>query len=416
LVETRDEDTTLNLEGQGVSNQRPRIFLYRAYLFAVIAGVFCIFSGTIVLGLQSTGPDVIVGDISGVTPADAQSNPTVFKVGTTSCNIGDHALDWIADPNPLHPAISHNLYRLRNGRLEHLAATWCKHGFAVAPGDLCGTCQDPAGNRLGVGCSDPYGPGLFTQGALGPRSQVSPRTGPAVDSSGNMIPLRHLTNPGRADGLLWINDADINASDLYFVEAQYIHVQDAKAGNDANNASFRQLSVTANPGGPATLSFQNSTTQRTKTAIDGWKAQDSQVIVRNVDVPNDGRFNVGIRSTQQGGHWHHEIALHNLSSARCGQGLSITTSGGAVMNAGFHAVSPDQEPFSRNPWSSQAQGSTMTWSTDTFAANPNANALRWGTTYSFWLDSAQPLASMTLNLFQPASGQPDSMPIDPTGN
>ncbi|PYJ76790.1 MAG: hypothetical protein DME69_12475, partial [Verrucomicrobia bacterium] len=35
-------------------------------------------------------------------------------------------------------------------------------------------------------------------------------------------------------------------------------------------------------------------------------------------------------------------------------------------------------------------GGSLTWSCETFAQNPNANALRWGTLYNFRFDSNRP--------------------------
>ena len=47
----------------------------------------------------------------------------------------------------------------------------------------------------------------------------------------------------------------------------------------------------------------------------------------------------------------------------------------------------------------------MNWSTATFAANPNANALRWATLYNFWFDADAPPTSAvhSLELFKPGS-------------
>src|ERR1700676_628552 len=105
--------------------------LYRMYFLAVAAIVIAVVGGTAILGFQqSHGPDVIVGDIPGVSTWGNQGNPTVFSVATTSCNAGDQALNWVPFPNPRHPAISQNLYRLADGRLVQLAASWVKHGFA----------------------------------------------------------------------------------------------------------------------------------------------------------------------------------------------------------------------------------------------------------------------------------------------
>ncbi|HMS18910.1 MAG TPA: hypothetical protein PKA37_18875, partial [Planctomycetota bacterium] len=49
-----------------------------------------------------------------------------------------------------------------------------------------------------------------------------------------------------------------------------------------------------------------------------------------------------------------------------------------------------------NPWAAATASNGVTWTVDqTFASNPNSNALRWGTAYSFWFDasSAAPLGA-----------------------
>ena len=53
---------------------------------------------------------------------------------------------------------------------------------------------------------------------------------------------------------------------------------------------------------------------------------------------------------------------------------------------------------------------SLTWSTDTFATNPNAHALRFATMFNFWFDADQPPGGATvhtLGLFTP--GDPASV-------
>ena len=101
-----------------------------------------------------------------------------YAIGTISCNIGDTPLLWQAN-NPNHPVIGQNVFRLANGRFEHIGQAWLKHGFTALTGNLCSTCQNPGtGSLLGVGCSDPYSGGLNgSQGNLGPKSEVNAYTG-----------------------------------------------------------------------------------------------------------------------------------------------------------------------------------------------------------------------------------------------
>jgi len=83
-----------------------------------------------------------------------------------------------------------------------------------------------------------------------------------------------------------------------------------------------------------------------------------------------------------------------------------------VSNIGFHA--PVNHPgiandgtqgdagYSNLPWAATRVGGTMTWSSETFAQNQNANVLRWGTLYNFRFDSNRPPVntSATIGFFK----------------
>src|SRR5205823_6739049 len=89
--------------------------------------------------------------------------------------------------------------------------------------------------------------------------------------------------------------------------------------------------------------------------------------------------------------------------------------GANISNVGFHA--PPQEPgwandgtfnnqgFSSTPWTVTQAPDSITWSTETFAQNQNANAIRWGTLYNFRFDADQPPqnADATVGYFKTGS-------------
>ena len=68
---------------------------------------------------------------------------------------------------------------------------------------------------------------------------------------------------------------------------------------------------------------------------------------------------------------------------------------GTVGNAGF----------SSTPWTQTQAGGSLTWATETFAQNQNANAIRWGTLYNFRFDSDRPptVANATVGFFKTGS-------------
>jgi hypothetical protein len=369
-------------------------------------------------GIASVGPDVIVGALPNVSSYGTVGGISAYALGTTSCNIGDANLLWCdTDVAGLcnktqHPVIAQNMYRLKNGRIEQIGMSWLKHGFCALAGSLCSTCQsDPFGcDALGVGCSDPYSSSLNgSQSGLGPRSQVNPSTGIFP------YPFTAPAAPATIGRRMQVAIADLAPGDnpdaLYFGEGHYVTADDAAAGNDDNNASYRRMTVGSLSGGSYALAFTGSTIQQT-AAIYAWKAHglglnipDPDVFNVEVDVPSDGRFILAYKASDNGnGTWHYEYAILNLNSDRGGQSFSVPVPEGVVLtNVGQHLVNHHSgEPYATTPWTFVQSSGAATWSTDTFAVNQNAHALRWGTMFNFRFDADQPpvAANATLMLFK----------------
>ncbi|MBX3359159.1 MAG: hypothetical protein KF745_12120 [Phycisphaeraceae bacterium] len=375
-------------------------------------------------GVAMAGPDVIVGELPDLQNYGGSGGKHAYAVGTTSCNIGDQVLDWYSGTNQ-HPVISQNLYRLMNGRFEQIGQAWLKHGFCSLQGNVCNTCNGDGNgcNGLGTNCSDPYSSGLNgTQSGLGPKSEVNAATG--------FFPYPWINN-GSGSGTLFkrlqANDSDLGlAGAQYFVSSMYVQPQDALAGNDNNNESYRQVTIGGAPN--YTMSLTGAT-QRMKPGIQAWKDMDASVTLTNVDIAGDGRFIIGSKATSLGGgQYRYEYAVMNLNSDRSGQSFSIPLPSGAVVsNTGFHDVDYHSgEPYSGTDWSPAVTSSAITWSTQTFAQNANANALRWDTIYNFRFDCnvAPGSGGATIGLFKsgsPASGAglaiiPGGGPLPPPSN
>ncbi len=359
--------------------------------------------------LPGESPDVIVGNISGRVRHGSLGGITAFSVGTTSCNVGTCWLNWVGSTNE-HPVIAQNMFRLKSGRFEQIGQSWLKHGFTALQETYCSTtCMDSGtGSRLGVRCSDPYSSGLNgTQSRLGPKFEVDAFTGefpyPATGGSltGDAIYKRLQVHNVDLDPAL-------NAGASYFVEAQYVTGDDAKAGNGANNASYRPLTVSGTTTFDITLT---GATVQTKPAIEAWKAADPTVTLTTAQVSGEGRFFVASRATDLGGgQWHYEYAVHNFDSQRSAGSFSVPIPAGTtVTNVGFHDVDYHSgEPLSGTDWTSTTGGNppSVSWATVPYGVDPNANALRWGTLYNFRFDANVPPAttSVAIGLFRPGTG------------
>ena len=388
-------------------------------------------------------PDVIVGELTGISRWGAVGDLAGYSLGTTSCNIGDQTLQWDAD-TVNHPVIAQNIYRYGNGRFEQLGMSWLKHGFAAFAQTLCCTCQNPGDSQvLGIGCSDPYGSFLNGDqdglpgscggfcGGLGPRWEVNPTTGAfaypydTIGMTGDAVFKRIQL---RLDDI----DPALNVGANYYGEGHYVTPDDAAAGNHHNNASYEQILVGNFEVDSWVLLFTGETT-RERAAIYAWQDNDPGVTIEVIEDDgdplddHDGRFYLGYRVTDNGdGTWHYEYALYNMNSHRSAQAFIVPVPAGvSVSDIGFRDVPHhsgdgiDGVTFDGTDWTVTPGAGQIIWSTQDIGENPNANALRWGTMYNFRFDADAPPAQVTVTITPFRPGGPPVLttsalgPVDP---
>jgi len=397
-------------------------------------------ANALVLGghLPAPGPDIIVGDLSAMVQADPSSDSQVgLGIGTTSCNNGDQPVHFFAIPNTDHSVVSQNLYRMSGGpnnndRFEQIGQAWVKHTFGADQDDDCnfGCIPWPDSTQLGVGCSDPYtAPENAFYSLLGSRAWVNPFTGAFPSTARSHT--GHIHTPTSHRVLVAKSDLDTtqNKGATYYAEAEYDTPQEyawcqAHPGqcNMYNNASYRQFSVT----GTTDFTFSPvGETVRMTPATDAWTNSTSVLLEPEPGV--DGRAFIVYKVTNpSAGVWHYEYAVHNQNLDRSIQSFSVPLGGGVnISNIGFHA--PPNHPgfpndgtvgnagFSNDPWIPNQMPSALIWTCETFAQNPNANAIRFGTLYNFRFDADQPpqTASATIGFFK--TGSPVTVEIQAPG-
>jgi hypothetical protein len=379
-----------------------------------------------------SGPDVIVGDVEDVAQFNSAVGTQVgLAIGTDSCNNGDQPVDWFALPQTDHPVVPQNLYRMSGGanndaRFEQIGQSWMKHTFLALEDSVCGVCNTSGcqtGSHLCPGCSDPYTSGLNgDQNSIGSRAWINPFTGSFPSTANNHSGHSHNGVSHR----ILVETSDLipaqNPGASYFGEAAYISPHEytwcqshPDQCNMFNNYSYRRFSVT---GGPTSFNFTPvSNTVRMEPAIQFWAGTGATVNQIEPDPGNDGIFFVGYKVTgPNAGVWHYEYAIFNMNLDRAIQSFTVSFFGpGQPGNVGFHA--PPQHPgwahdgtegdigYSSTPWDVTQTGSSITWSTETFATNQNANAIRWGTLYNFRFDSNFPptLRNATIGFFKTGS-------------
>jgi hypothetical protein len=233
--------------------------------------------------------------------------------------------------------------------------------------------------------------------------------------------------------LVDVNDLNtsLNPGATYFAEAEYIVPHEGTwcqshpdQCNMYNNASYRPYTVT---GINQPFSFSAAgPTVREQPAIMAWTGATVNQI--EPDHGNDGIWFMGYKVTNPTtGVWHYEYALYNQNLDRALQSFSVPVGPGVnISNIGFHA--PIQHPgwandgtfnnqgYSSTPWNVTQDASSITWSTETFAQNQNANAIRFGTLYNFRFDADQPPnpTAATVGYFK--TGSPSAVVVQAAGD
>lgn len=353
------------------------------------------------------GPDVMLSDSTSLNNHTAVGGIRALTLGSNTCNIGDQNLLWSSDGTP---GLAENAYRLYDGQLQQIGMSWLKTACCAAAGGGCGlACNGAGGNVLGAGCLDVYGAGFNAiQGNKAARSGVNGFTG-VFDS---LIPGSSFTS---IDRRLQIHDTDITAANfpgaLYFLEGMYVATDDAAAGNTSNNASYRRASVN----GSLQFSYEDFMLAGVP-GIYAWRDHgggigipDPSIEIVEVGVPLEGRFIFASKAEDIGGGlYRYTYNVFNFNSHRSGDALSVPIPTGAtITNVGFHDVDYHSgDPYDNTDWNSSVGANAVTWSSpETFAQNPNTNALRWGTMYTFWFtaDVAPAMGDVELSLFRPGT-------------
>lgn len=350
----------------------------------------------------STGADVAVCDLPAITRWGSSEGVTAYSLGTTSVNLGDVDLLWIASTNE-HPRIPQNAFRFADGRLMQIGQSWCKDGFCALQENQCGPC-DPAGagcpELLGPGCSDPYSSGINgNQSGLAPRSQCNPSTG------WFQYPPQNVPGwSGVLDRRLQIRIFDLNTNAWpnakYYADAFYLIQQDYDAGNSLNNGSYREFERGSLSSSGYRLDMVGDTNLG-KPAIFAWEENSSTVEIKALDIPNDGRIYVASDVIDNGdGTWRYEYAIYNLTSDDAVNGFSIPLPAGVTATGiGFHdSPAHSGEPYANNNWVVSSGGGAVSWTTSEFADNPDANALRWATMYNMWFTADAPPADINASV------------------
>ncbi len=352
---------------------------------------------TLATGSVLAEPDLIVSHITSATTFGSVDGKIAYSFGTTICNIGDTDAAWVDGTNQ-NPLISQTLYRLADGQIQQLGIGFAHYATAPLSGNACALGCTPAGfSALGPGCSTTSSSAIHgSQGSLGPRTEVNPFTADypypftSIGQTGDAIYKR-----------LQVNIADISDPNaLYFVESQVIASAETSPATKANNVSYRQ--VTFAPGSAnATVVGPTYTEQ---PAIFAWRDHgngigmpDTEVMITETTIPHsEEHFVIGSRATNLGtNHWRYTYAIYNMNGQRSIRDVFVglpEAKNRVVDSIEFYSPSYHDdidEQIVNTPWSATAEYD-MQWKTDTYAQNPLANAIRWGTMYHFAFELEHP--------------------------
>ena len=361
---------------------------------------------------NAQGPDIVVhqvgvdgGNSNDIRYWGTANGIRAYSIATQSCNIGNQTVIWQSN-NTNHPVISQEMYRLKNGRFEQIGQSWLKHGFCAVSEPGCGSCQSTPCSSLGIGCADTYWASLNDGRSGAPKWEQSPASGQIT------YPYSSPSGTNAIRGRLQVHEEDIdpsqNAGAEYFISSVYISEHDHENGNAANNSSWRKLNVVSitniDGGGPTNVGMSPPY---------AWRSEDPSVVVSKVTNVNEagpsinGYYFVGHNvQTNSDGSFTYNYVVYNLNSTQgCGDFSVPINPNAQLTDIYFNDVDYHSgELQSNTDWTHSIASGEIRWEcTETYAQNPNGNAIRWGTMYSFGFTtaSAPQDVTATLGMFEP---------------
>ena len=397
----------------------------KLYQIVTRAAVACLlFAGA--AQAQSQGPDIVVHQL-GVDGSNTNNihywgtadGIRAYSLATQSCNVGNQTVLWQSN-NINHPVIGQSMYRLKDGRFEQVGQSWLKHGFCAVSEPGCGSCQSTPCSTLGIRCADTYWATLNDGSSGGPKHEISPTTGRIT------YPYSSPSGPSAIRGRLQVHEEDIdpsqNAGAIYFGSSVYISEHDHSFGNAANNSSWRKLDVVS-----VTNIDGDGPTNVGETPPNAWRSVDSSVIVTKITNVNEagsginGYYSLGHNVVDNGdGTYTYNYALYNLNSAQgCGDFSIPISQNSQLTDVYFNDVEYHSGELQDNTdWTHSISGNEIKWEcTETYAQNPNGNAIRWGTTYSFGFTTAAAPQDVTatLGMYEPGVATALTAPVKGPG-
>ncbi|MGH7131009.1 MAG: GC-type dockerin domain-anchored protein [Phycisphaerales bacterium] len=386
---------------------------------------------------QAIGPDCISSGHADVARNGANAAGTVigYSVGSVTCNHGD--MPMAASPNnSIRPLMGEEMYRLKTyaapggatyQRLEEIGQGWVKWIAVPVNGSssTCGTCAGAAPTGyMNVNCSDIYGSGFNGPQGMARRSIINATTGYLSGTRGGGTAE---TNINTRIQVLASDLSGQPAGTRYFIEsvhllphdASYVRAGQTVAINAMNNAASQEINVNAGVGNPVLMGGGNQQIP----VIQRWKDLDpsiSLVTADHDDTPNPdpnfpntfirSRYYVASKATDIGGGlWRYEVAVYNLNSDRSAGSFSVPLPGSASFtDFAFHnAPAHSGEAISNAAWTSARAGNFVTFTTEKYADNAAANAIRWGSLYNFGFTTnvAPSSGRGVLKLFKPGAVQ-----------
>jgi len=147
-----------------------------------------------------------------------------------------------------------------------------------------------------------------------------------------------------------------------------------------------------------------------------WQLIDPNVMISEVQLPNDGSVFVASRTTvKPGGGYAYDYTVYNRDCDRSVRAFLVPLTGNETLsNKMFTDVNYHSgEPYVNTDWQDYEglfpgrSQKVQAWYGGTFGANPNNNALRWSTSYSMHFDSdtSGVLGQVAIAPFKPGTGK-----------